>query len=206
MKSGVDNNLKWEQFLSPSHTRQTLALVGVFLCGYEMLKAKLIEPVKDFYTNGFESSGVKISDEYRTQVLALAKNVLISSAIWLKETEGLQDTDLQTIERLTLVRNSLAHDLPDFLSNPEKYDLFSALNEIQQLIHKVELWWFANFELEMNPLYDDIDRSAIDMDGVQGGATLMLGMLAKIALADEEDATVYLEHWRAMRKAKNDPS
>jgi hypothetical protein len=204
MKSDAENNLKWEKFLSPSHTRQTMALVGVFLCGYEMLKTKLIEPVKDFYINGFDGGGVKISEEYRLKVLSRAKTVLSASAIWLQETEALQACDLLAIERLTLVRNSLAHDLSAFLLNPEKHDLFLALNEVKQLIHKVEIWWFKNFELEVNPLYDDIDVSAIDLDNVQGGTTLMLGMLEQVALADEEDATKYLEHWRAIRKNKND--
>jgi hypothetical protein len=206
MKSNINNNLKWEQFLSPSHTRQTLALIGVFMCGYEMLKTKLIEPVKDFYTNGFDSDGLKISEEYRMKVLARAKTVLLASAIWLEEVEALEANDLKTIERLTLVRNSLAHDLSAFLFNPEKHNLFLALNETKQLIHKVEIWWFINFELEVNPLYESMDVSAIDLENVQGGATLMLAMLEQVALANEEDAAVYLEHWRAVQKGKHDLS
>jgi hypothetical protein len=206
MKSDTDNNLKWEQFLSPSHTRQALALIGVFMCGYEMLKTKLIEPVKDFYINGGDPDGVKVSEVYRIKVLARAKTVLRASAIWLEEVEALQANDLQTIERLTLVRNSLAHDLSAFLFNPEKHDLFLALNETKQLIHKVEVWWFVNFELEVNPLYDGIDVSTIDLENVQGGVTLMLAMLEQVALANEEDAAVYLEHWRAAKKGKYDPS
>jgi hypothetical protein len=57
------------------------------------------------------------------------------------------------------------------------------------LLRKIEVWWVVNFEIAINPDFDDQE---IDQKDIMPGAVLSLQMLIQVASGNTE----LLEHWR----------
>jgi uncharacterized protein YjgD (DUF1641 family) len=209
MAVDAKTNEKWERFLSPEHMRKSLAQVGVFLCAYEMLKTQTVKQLEDFYSDGFAKNVPIISEEYKSRVLEKSKSVFVASQLWLLESEAISQEDITVFEFLRKARNSIAHELPDFLSDTEKHDLSIYIKLAAALIHKIDNWWFVNVELSVNPVFDDLDIDTVNTAEVQSGTSIMLTMLEQVALADSETAAQYLNAWKAKSwksTEKNDPT
>lgn len=167
---------------------------------FEMLKSSIIEKIEGFFTNGFDEKGLIINPKYKSEVLSLNKNPLYASLRWLQKMEAIDDADLQKIEHIKRCRNILAHEMLRFASEGVDFDVSEAFGEMVHLLRKIEIWWFENLELAINP---ESYPSDLDLDQVIPGPVWSLQMLIEIALGPEEEANKYYEYFVSNRKEVN---
>jgi hypothetical protein len=194
--SAVDQ--QWESILSPTELKQSLVAAGLYLVAYEQLKEVIIERIRFFYSDGYFDDGKwKISKEYESEVRSKHKRLLDASVIWLVESEAFTSEDKTKLDDLTLCRNELAHDLSSFVVQPNSSQLIRRVDDIKSLIRKTERWWFANFELSVNPAYKNIDQTGIQIENVLSMTEIVIQILQKVALGDEEESVMLLRQWHA---------
>ncbi len=80
----MDEKLRhsWERFLNPETLRSNLIVSAIFLSAYEILRQSIIERIRDFYTTGFDSSGMIVDVKYETEVLTKNRSPVYASLVW----------------------------------------------------------------------------------------------------------------------------
>jgi hypothetical protein len=61
----MDVTNAWEQFLDPKILRTHLISASLYIATFEMLKASIVDRVKNYYLNGFDENGYLFSEEYK---------------------------------------------------------------------------------------------------------------------------------------------
>lgn len=137
-------------------TRECLTTAGLFLLGYELLHASIVDGVRDFFVFGWnEEDGFVVDPEYARRVLAKVPESKknreeIASALWLQETGALDGDDVVELAELWKHRNQLAHELPRRMlswkaeiepTNP------ALLARLPVLLDKVDRFW-VNAEMD----------------------------------------------------------
>ena len=79
-----------------------------------------------------------------------------------------------------------------FASEGVDFDVADAFDDLIELVRKIELWWFKNFEMAIDPEAYPPD---LDIESVIPGPVWSLRMLIDIALGPEEEAKRYYEHF-----------
>ncbi len=186
----MDDNIKqsWERFLNPESLRANLVTGSLYIAAFEMLKSSIIERIRDFFSTGFNESGLIIDEKYKTTVLSLNKSPLYASLVWLKNMEAINDNDIEEFENIKKCRNEIAHEFVDFLSTGPKTDPLPLFPKMIALLSKIEKWWIVNVEIPTNPDYDGND---IDENGIIPGPIMTLRLLTDIALGSEEESKYY---------------
>lgn len=195
----MDNKVKasWERVLHPQTLKSNIITASIFSMAFEMLKSSIIEKIEGFYIDGFDENGPVISSEYRTKVLALNKNRLYASLKWLEDNFAIDNKDLERFEHIKKCRNVLVHEITTFASTGVDFDVSEVLDDLVVLMRKIEIWWFENFEMAVNPEAYPHD---LNLDEVIPGPIWSLQMLIDIALGPEEEANKYYEHFMANAK------
>jgi len=82
----------WESFLNPQKLKQNLIKASLFISTYEVIKSRIVDEIRDFYTFEWrlnEQTGEvesKVDEEYKTKVLALyPKDEYHACCLWLVE-------------------------------------------------------------------------------------------------------------------------
>lgn len=193
----MDTNAdRWERFLDPDVVRPSLFLATMFITTFEILKNSVVDRIRDFYTNGFDQNGPVVGPDYQHKVASRNKNILYASLDWLHEHEAIDDSDLESFERLKKTRNQLAHQLFDVVTGQAESDHEVKFDVLVELLRKIEVWWVVNVEIATNPEYDDQE---IDEKSIVPGAILSLQMLIQVATGNTE----LLEAWRKARSNGN---
>jgi hypothetical protein len=183
----MDDKLKasWERFLNPSSLKSNIILASVHSMAFEILKSSIEDKIKSFFTDGFDKNGVIVSDEYKTEVLKLNRSLTYASLIWLKQQGAINDADIDTFDRIKCHRNELTHELFKFASEGCNFDVAKSFDEMVSLLRKIEMWWFVNLEMAIDPeSYPD----DLDLDEVVPGPLWSLQMLINTSLGSEEQA------------------
>jgi len=94
-----ENQAKWERFLDPEVLRPNLILASIFIAAFEILKNSIMERLRDFYVSGFDENGLIIIPEYKTEVLSKDKSPTYASLKWLKESEAINDDDIEKFNK-----------------------------------------------------------------------------------------------------------
>lgn len=81
-----------------------------------------------------------------------------------------------------------------FASTGVDFDVADAFEEMIGLLRKIEIWWFENLEMAIDP---DAYPKDLDLDQVTPGPVWSLQMLIDVALGPEEEARKYYEHFVA---------
>lgn len=129
-----------------------------------------------------------LSQEYKKEVLALNKSPLYASLKWLKNIGAIEQCDLETFDHIKRCRNTLAHEMLKFTSSGVDFDVAEAFEQMTSLIRKIEMWWFENFEMEIDP---DAYPDDLNLDEVVPGSIMSIKMLIDIALGPEEAIKYY---------------
>lgn len=190
----MDKKVKasWERALHPETLKTNIITASIFSMAFEMLKSSIIEKLEGFYTNGFDENGLIISPEYKKEVLSLNKSPLYASLKWLKKRCAIDEKDLEKFEHIKKCRNILAHEMLTFASAGVDFDVAETFNDMVELLRKIELWWFENLDMAIDPeAYPD----DLDLADVTTGSVWSLQMLIDIALGSEEDARKYYDHF-----------
>lgn len=184
----------WERALHPETLKSNIITAAIFSMAFEMLKRSIIEKIEGFFTNGFNENGMVVSPEYKEKVLTLNRSPLYASLKWLQDMRAIDDNDLKTFEHIKSCRNTLVHEMLTFTSSGVDFDIGDAFNEMVGLLRKIEIWWFENLEMAIDP---EAYPEDLDIDEVITGSVWSLQMLIDVALGSEEDAKKYYEYFVA---------
>jgi len=192
----MDEKVKasWERALHPETLKTNIITASIFSMAFEMLKSSIIEKIEEFFTNGFDQNGMIVSPEYKEKVLFLNRSPLYASLKWLQDMNAIDDKDLERFEHIKKCRNTLAHEMLTFASSGVDFDVAEAFDEMIGLLRKIEIWWFENLEMAIDP---DAYPEDLDLEQVIPGPVWSLQMLIDVALGPEEEARKYYDHFVA---------
>jgi hypothetical protein len=128
----------WEKFLNPEALQGNLIAASIFLAAYEILRASIIDQIRDFFITGFDESGLIISENYRKEVLSLDRRLLRASLLWLKERTAIGDTEIELVNTIREHRNELAHNLRKFIATADAEINIRLLESIYDLVTQID--------------------------------------------------------------------
>ena len=103
--------------------------------------------------------------------------------------------DRETLQTASIVRNEIVHELGQIIGGSIQIDFENIFPKLIDLLIKIDRWWIINIEFETDP---DMIGKDIDEDGVVPGSILMLQMLGRVALEEDEKAwklhRMFVEH------------
>lgn len=184
----------WERVLHPETLKSNIITASIFSMAFEMLKSSIIDKIEGFFTNGFDENGVIISSEYKEKVLSLNRSPIYASLRWLQDMNAIDDNDLVIFEHIKRCRNTLVHEMLMLASSGVDFDVGDAFNEMVGLLKKIEIWWFENLKMAIDPGAYPED---LDLNEVVPGPVWSLQMLIDVALGPEEEAKKYYEYFVA---------
>ncbi|MGE6207631.1 hypothetical protein [Aeromonas media] len=192
----MDEKIKssWERVLHPEILKTNIITASIFSMAFEMLKSSIIDKIETFHTNEFYENGMVVSPEYKEEVLSLNRSPLYASLIWLQDMHAIDDKDLEIFEHIKRCRNTLAHEMLTFASSGVDFNVAEAFEEMISLLRKIELWWFENLEMAIDP---EAYPENLDLEQVIPGPVWSLQMLIDVALGPEEEAQKYYDHFVA---------
>ncbi|MDX9981487.1 MAG: hypothetical protein RBU25_15805 [Lentisphaeria bacterium] len=68
------------------------------------------------------------------------------------------------------------------------------------MIDKIERWWIREIEMEVNPDYDHVDKSAIPDAQICSGRMIVTDWIHKVTCGQEEDLRRLLNFQRSLRR------
>lgn len=184
----------WERVLHPETLKKNIITASIFSMAFEMLKSSIIEKLEGFFTNGFNENGMIVNPEYKEKVLSLNRSPLYASLKWLQDMDAIDGKDLERFEHIKRCRNTLAHEILTFASSGVDFDVAEAFDELIGLLRKIEIWWFENLEMTIDP---DAYPEDLELEKVIPGPVWSLQMLIGVALGPEEEARKYYDHFVA---------
>ncbi|WP_421187992.1 hypothetical protein [Aeromonas enteropelogenes] len=192
----MDEKIKssWERALHPETLKKNIITASIFSMAFEMLKSSIIDKIEAFYTNGLYENRMVVSPEYKEEVLSLNRSPLYASLIWLQDMHAIDDKDLEIFEHIKRCRNTLAHEMLTFASSGVDFNVAEAFEEMISLLRKIEIWWFENVEMAIDP---EAYPENLDLEQVIPGPVWSLQMLIDVALGPEEEARKYYDHFVA---------
>lgn len=193
----------WAKFLNPLTLRANLLTASIFLTAYESLMQCIVDQLQGFYCTGFDPDGLTYSDSYRRNVLARHKEKLTASLLWFQESGAIDQADIDLVDRIRKHRNEIAHELWKFMATAKHNVDIKLIEEMCGLVVKIDRWWIRNIELDVNPDFDHMDKSAIPDDQIQSGRMIFLEMMIRIAAA--EDDTTSLKFYHEVMAAVGEP-
>lgn len=161
-------------WLDPEIIRARLARCGLFLMAYELLRAAIVDGVRDFYVCGFEEDGEDGADEYRRKVLTRAKHPFAASVSWLREQEAIDDADASAIQTVRNYRNKIAHAIPGLVTGQEDVVPRDMLQAIDRYVRKIDNYWGR---LDAELMLDPEQLSTVDMDSIVSSRAMVLGYI-----------------------------
>jgi len=135
-----DTSEQWERFLNPDVVKPSLFLVTMFITTFEILKDAIVDPIRDFYTNGFDGNGPTVGPDYRSKVLSKNKSPLYASLTWLRESGAIDYQDLAAFENLKETRNLLAHQLFAVVTGQVECAYEAQFDSLVALLRKIGVW------------------------------------------------------------------
>lgn len=142
-----------------------------FVLAWESFRSRVVEHVHMLYWCGIDETGHNYQDdEYRQETLARNKSPFRASLAWYREMGAIDNADLESIDRLSGVRNRLVHDLMSILGTASLPTELANLNELARVFRKVEVWQLVNVELAGDPDWEGKVRPASKRTSGEGGA------------------------------------
>lgn len=180
----------WVDVLNPDLVRAKFVTLGLYMVAYEMLLSAIKEPLHDFFADKLTAEkGWETSEEYRREVLALDPrgkgDALRGSLAWLRKMDVVTEADEAQVREFTDARNAIAHEMREIVGGDAMPDMERLLPLIVELVTKIDRWWLVNVEIATNP---DLAGRDFDEDAVTPGSTMMLQILSRVALGDDDEA------------------
>lgn len=190
----MDDKVKasWERALHPETLKTNIITASIYSMAFEMLKSSIIKKIEGFFINGFDENGMIVSPEYKEKVLSLNRSPLYASLKWLQEMNAIDSKDLERFEHIKKCRNTLAHEMLTFASSGVDFDVAEAFDEMVGLLRKIEIWWFENLDMAIDP---EAYPETLDLEQVIPGPVWSLQMLIDVALGPEEEARKYYDYF-----------
>jgi len=176
---GEAHLLKSIQKLTDKEQLQTnLVQASLFLTAFEVLKTSIVDQIRDFYSREIHPNGTSIaSEKYKSDLLALHKNIFIASCLWLKENNAISEEDIETIHAIRDHRNMIAHELLKFLADADYEVDLNLFAKTKDLLAKIDRWWIMEVHIPTNP---DYDGQSIQPDDVKSGHMIVIDAIVEI--------------------------
>ncbi len=175
--------LSWEKFLNPQTLKQNLVEASIFISAYEILKNSVETRLRGFYCIGAEEG--KESVAYKRKVKELHKDRLHASLLWFKQNGAIDDLDLEAADIIRQHRNSIAHELPNFVALHGIQVNRELILRLSDLVAKVDRWWIRNCDPPVDDNLEDVDLSALPDNEIQSGNMMMLHLMLTVFDGDE---------------------
>lgn len=173
--------------------KRNLILSSLIIAAYERLKYVIVDRPKEFFTFTVDSfkSITEVSDEFEDDLkeirIELSKaerrNSFTVMAHWFKKQDALDGRDVETLDKIRVYRNELAHELSKFLIDSDFEVDVDYLFYMREIVEKIDVWWIKEVEA---PVHPDIDSKAIHKADITSGNVLLLDHLLSIALEIDE--------------------
>jgi len=112
---------------------------------------------------------------------------LFASCLWLLNENVIDDSDYQVVNNINMHRNSVSHELIDFIAKPGVEVDLSLLDSMYALVSKIDRWWIRYFEIPGNSDYDDIDSDTIPDSEITSGNMMLMNLLVPLAYGDDSN-------------------
>jgi len=136
---------------------KNLYQVSLYLTAWETLKSSILDRVHSFHTHEWrrDSEGnLKGTRDasYKDNVTKLyPKDDLHACALWLKQMGAFDDTHLACVKTARSHRNSIAHEIRDFIAGDTREVSKESVESIYEVVKHLDSWWLAEVELETDP-------------------------------------------------------
>ena len=180
----MEKKKKYEQALNtiarltvPEILEENLVKASLFLTAYELLRFSVQDQLCNIYINYRLSLSPEERDKaYNKEVLALEKHPFAASLKWYQNEGLLSPEDVKKIQKLREIRNSIAHRLPQLLSEPDStLDLYK-INVLESLVSKLDRWFVRNYEI---PIIEELNGKDIPDDEIISGNMAVLILIKK---------------------------
>jgi hypothetical protein len=171
--------------LQPDAIHAGLVRAGLFLAGWELLKAEIVDGVQAFFVDGFDEKRPTVSHEYTTQVLQRHRSRFEASILWLVEADALDSTQADQVRSIHAHRNEVAHELPKLLIEPGRGISADLLSQMHTLLRVLGRFW-GGVEVDTDSRFDE---ETVDRDQIQSGAMLLMQHLIEVASAATANGT-----------------
>lgn len=179
-----------EKLFNPKVIKKNLIQSSLYLVAFELLKYAVEQRIKDFLCIGEamdENFEHKNSREYKNKIinrkipeLNNKTHLYYSSCLWLQENGVITKEEVEELQKIRLHRNKIGHEIPKIIIEPEHdIDLY-LFESIRKLLTKIEQWWIVEFEMTLNPEYDNFDYDNLDMNEIKSGQMILLNHLIDI--------------------------
>jgi hypothetical protein len=182
----------WANFLDPDILRRNLIVASIYIAAFELLKNTIVDRIRDFFTTGFDQSGLRIDPKYQSEVLVRNSSRVYASLDWLKESQAIDGNDVANFERVKKCRNEIAHEIPRILMEGLPDEFPARFSEMVCILDKIERWWIVNVEISTAP---QLVGEEIDEENIIPGPIIGLRLMLDIALGSDEDSRRYMDEF-----------
>ena len=183
----------WEKLTNPELLRNSLMSASVYLSAYEMCRDFIVSKPKDFFTDYCGEDGEKLRDEYGEDVLCHSKSPLKASLKWFENLGAIDLNDIALFDAAREHRNDIAHNLPNYISDPDFSVNQKIFNSLLTVTHKIGVYWVVNFEMALNPGYSGQE---VNENEIKIGTLLMIDMTMQIAFGEEPEEGYYYKQMK----------
>lgn len=180
------------KFFDPDELSRSLLQVSLYLTAWETLRSSIIEQVKGFYSDNWtidEQGKLKgvATPRYKKDVIKLhPKDEMHACCLWLKSMEALNDDDIASIAEIRRHRNSIGHEIVDYITRDDTSVSRDAIFSILMIVKKIDTWWLAEIELQTQPDVSDELYDAAKRGDAVGGYSFLLELILPIFDGDFE--------------------
>ena len=172
-------NQEWKNLFDIDVLKDSILMIALYITVYELLEDTVIAKPKDFFT--IVDWDEEAQAEYRKHVLSLydpnaipginkQRKDIISSLLWFKKLNAIDDGDIQVFTDSKQLRNSLTHQMFQAIGEGgSKY--VGQFCKMYDLFCKIERWWIMEVEI---PISGDYDPDKIDEMNVMSGHMVIL--------------------------------
>lgn len=182
----VEVKQQWMNVLDPVRPKPNLELISLYITLYEMLEDAIIQKPRDFYTlideideAGYKAHVLDLYDPEKCPLIRRSSKVLISSLLWWNSLEAISEEDTEVFSHCKERRNALTHEMLKIIAGGLDEGFYEDFNRMYDLFCKIERWWILEYELPLNPDFDNCDKE-IDEDGVMSGNMIVLSAMMDI--------------------------
>ena len=187
------------ELFDPEKFKDNLFSATLFISYYESLKDLIIENIQTFFCNGFDGEKEIYSEEYQ-KVLELDKKPENACLKWHLNEKIIDDKDYENYHKFRKTRNDLVHELLKNLINGVPESITQDFVELMNLKIKIEKWWILEFEIPINP---DFDNKKIDEDAIITPTQSINGMIFTLLSPNKEEANYFKNRFESDHSISN---
>ena len=153
-----------EAKLRPERIWATLGFAGLYQMTHELIKAAVLDEVRQFYWRGIED-GVMVYDDlaYAENVLSRApKSKFRASLLWLVEGDAITLAQADRLDDIYAHRHDLSHELINYIVDPDFEPDIELLTDALTTLKVIRRFW-TSIEKDIGSFEDFGD---VDLDEV----------------------------------------